>query len=471
MGAIRSTAVVMLILISAAASAAECVTGVRVLSTSASVPNLVAGPAAWSGSVLAVAKTQENAFGHAWVGIYGEGLEPLAADRFLVSDARSLSALEWSGTEFGLFYRTITQGLNLQRLTMQGTPIGAPVAITPGRPVFAGDVIEARWSSVHDAYVVAHFVSQSSARGLYITTVEEDGTQRSDRPVFVTVQQQSPLALDITDSGAVGLFFITVNDLLGLALVRGSTDTPVVRELGSGGAGELVVAARGEEFIVVRTALSGDRIVIRWLTVDTAHQVTKSDALLVAGSGDDAHPQALVVTDDEIALSYVDSPIRTESLDDTFRLRRFTITGALIGDTAFAPTDVGALRALSSYPFVWTGQSYISAAVRASSDRLNSYLIRYCPLRVEILAPRRVLVGETVTFTPSPSGGVPGYSYEWSFSHEARVERGTVTTVERTFTETGTYIATLVAIDANGIRTTTTFTFEVVKPRRRAVRG
>jgi hypothetical protein len=253
--------------------------------------------------------------------------------------------------------------------------------------------------------------------------------------------------------------------------MRGSDDTPVVREVASGGSGGLVADARGEQFVIVKTALVSGETEIRWLVVDTAHQIAKFEALLVQGSGDDALPQALVATDSELALSYIDSPIRTTTLDDTFRLRRFTIGGTLIGDTPFAPTDLSAVRAVTAFPFVWTGRSYIAAPVRESSDRINSHLIRYCPLRASILAPRRVLVRETVTFTPGPDGGIPPYAYEWSFSNSAFVERGPgVGSVQRTFTQPGTYTATLVTIDGNGVRTTTTFTFDVVYPRRRAAR-
>lgn len=470
MGAIRATAVAVLMLFSTVFAAAECVTGTRLLSTSASVPNLVAGPIAWSGNVLAVAKTEEGVPGNAWVGIYGEGMETIEPDRFLVSDARTLYALTWTGSEFGLFYRSFSQSLHLQRMTMLGSPIGAPVVITPGRPVFAGDKVEVRWSPVHDAYVVVRFVSQGNARGLHITMIERDGSQRSDRPVFVAPAQSSPVALAVTDAGFIGVVFSTANDLISMAIVSGSSDTPVVRELTAGGSAEIAVAARNEQFVIVRTALSNEgREVLRWLIADPSHQIVKGDTLLFGTSDADVHPRVLVVTEDELALSYVHSPIPIETLDDTFRLRRISFTGALIGDTAFAPTDLSAARAVTSFPFVWTGTSYVAAPVRASLDRVNSHLVRYCPLRAQILGPRVVLAGDTATFSPAADGGVPGYTYQWKFSHQARVESGVVT-VERTFTETGTYTATLTVTDNTGVVTTTTFTFEVVKPRRRGVR-
>jgi hypothetical protein len=471
MGAIRRAAAVgLLILLSVAVSAQDCVTGVRVLSSSTDVPNLIAGPSDWSGIVLGVAKTQENVIGPAWVAIYGPNMETVIGDRQVASDARELFAMVWTGTEFGLFYRTTGQTLKLQRLTMLGDPIGAAITITPGRPFFAGDELEVVWSPFHDAYVIAHAVGQGSARGLYITVVDENGTQRSDRPVQVLLAERSPIAIDVTDAGVIGVVFITNNNLLALGIMRSVTDTPEVREFGSGGAGELVAAARGERFVIARTATAVDRTVIRWLIVDTSHQVVKGETELVEGSGEDVHPQALLINGDELALSYIDSPVRADTLDDTFRLRRFTITGAVLGDTAFAAGDVSAVRAVSPFPFVWTGEAYMSPGVRRAQNRVTSYLLRYCRLAAQIVAPSRVLVGETVTFTPVASGGVGPYTYEWSFSNSARVQGGEVS-VQRTFEQSGTITATLVVTDATGVKTTSTFTFDVVRPRRRAVRN
>jgi hypothetical protein len=467
MGAIRAVAAVLVILISAAASAADCVTDVRVLSTRASVPNLVNGPSVWTGTGLAVAKSQDGAIGPVWVAVYGDGMETLAGDRQVAGDARELISLVWTGVELGLFYRTTNSGFHLQRLSPMGVPIGSPVAITPSRPVFKGDRIQVVWSPFHDAYVVARYVTQSSLRGLYITMLEENGAQRSDRPILVTPASVSPLAMAVTPGGVIGAFFHTTNSTLALARMTGSTDTPEVWEVGAGG-GALLVAAREERWVIVRTASDGGRLVIRWLIVNTAHQVVKSDSLLVERSGD-ALPQALVITPDELALSYVDSLLPAETLDDSFRLRRFSIAGTLIGDTPFAPTDLSALRSVTPHPFAWTGNAYLAATVRESTERLTSYLLRYCPLRVEILAPKKVLVGEIVTFVPEPTGGVPGYSYVWTFSHQAAPEKVTMSP-QRTYTTPGTYSTTVTVTDNTGVSTTDTVTFEVGYPRRRAVR-
>lgn len=470
MGAIRAAAAVILIGIGVVASAAECVTGTRVLSAKTSVPNLVAGPIAWSGSVLAIAKTQEGAVGAAWIAVYNDDLGTIAGDRLLVNDARALYALEWSGTEFGLFYRTTTQSLAMQRVSMLGEPIGGPIAISPGRPAFTGDQVEVRWSDLHQAYVVAHIVTQGISRGVYLTFLQRNGTQMSDRPLFVAAAETSPLALAVTPGGVVGTFLIASSGSVVLGVTTGVNDSPVTRAVVPMTSGEIQAVAYREEFVLVRTALFQGETVIRWLAVSPTHDITTFDAPLLSGN-QDATPQALIVGGDgELALSYIDSYVSGGTLDDTFRLHRFSRSGALISDTPFAPTDVAASVAVSPYPFVWAGGTYLSAAVRDTPDRLTSYLLEYCPLRVEILAPSTVLVGQAVTFSPSTIGGVPGYSYVWKFSNSARTEAGVITT-ERTFESAGTYTATLVATDATGVSKTATFTFKVVYPRRRGVRG
>lgn len=473
MGAFRATAAAVLMFIAAAVSAADCSTGVRLVSSRASSPNLVNGPMAWSGSVLAVAKTQEGAPGAAWISFYNENLENIAADRRIATNAREIHGFVWTGTEFALLYRTDAPSLLLQRLTMLGDPIGAPIAVTPGRTVYSSDEIDIVWSGALDAYVVGRVVSQGSDKGLWITVLEENGTQRSDRLVPVLVSPQSQLQITVTNSGIIGAFFVNLNNNLVFARLRetGPADARVISNVAGT---NLTVTAHQEQFVVTRAVEGVDSTDIRWLVVDSSHQIVRADAVLVEATGDSALPLALVSNGTELALSYVDSPEDTGTLDDVYRLRRFTINGTLISDTRFS-TDISVGRAVTDWPFVWTGSSYIAAPVRASTDRLNSYLTKYCPLRVDIVGPRTVTVGSTVTFAPAASGGVAPYEYVWSFSNENRTDRGE--TMVRTYTQKGTYVATVTVIDDTGATSTSTLTFEVVdavpppKPRRRGVRS
>jgi hypothetical protein len=197
MGAIRTTAAAVLMLIGWAASAADCVTGVRLLSTRASVPNLVAGPSAWSGGVLAVAKSEEGNPRAIWVGIYSDGLETLLADRRVAtdaSDASSIIALLWNGSDFGLFYRTDTV-IRLQRLTTTGEPIGAAVAVNPTRKPRLGDDIEVVWSDALDGWVVARHIGSGTQRGIWVTILEQDGVERFDLEIPAAPPADPQLAL------------------------------------------------------------------------------------------------------------------------------------------------------------------------------------------------------------------------------------------------------------------------------------
>src|ERR1044071_7303631 len=108
MAAIRATAAALMMFLAAAAAAQDCVSDARVIGTRGAVPELVAGPSAWNGTALAVAKTDENAPNAVWVALYSEALEPLVGDRLVVNDAASgdIVAFLWNGFEFNLWYRS-----------------------------------------------------------------------------------------------------------------------------------------------------------------------------------------------------------------------------------------------------------------------------------------------------------------------------------------------------------------------------
>lgn len=470
MGAIRTAAACVLVLIAGAASAADCVTGVRTLSTRGSVPNLVAGPSSWNGTGLAVAKTEEGVPGAVWVGIYDDAMQTLVDDRVVTLDARQIVALLWNGFEHGLFYTTTGDALFLQRLSAAGDPIGDRVRITPGKTVYSGDDIDVVWSSALNAYAVGRIITQGQFRGAWLTLVERNGAERSDRSAGVTPSVQPVLDLAVTQSGVVGMFF---NNTVGsLVFARAAAAGPIETRTMSSGSPFIQAEAHDNLFVVVRGAEfdNGTKSEIRWFVVDTSQQIVRADARLVAPSGEDAWPLALISTGEELALAYIDAPRRTQLLDRNYRLRRFRIDGTTISDTFFAAANVAFSRAQSPYPFAWTGSSYLASAVHAAPDRMNSYLLRYCPLRAEIVSPTRIVrVNTNVTFHAIATGGVPGYQYSWIFpSDEVAPKR--VQTFERSFPRTGTYTVILEVTDFSGATTRETITIEVVRPKVRAVR-
>lgn len=476
MGAIRTTAAAVLMLIGSAASAADCVTAVRLISTRASIPNLVAGPAAWSGSVLAVAKSEEAHPNAIWVGIYSDGLDTLIADRRITteaSDSTSIIALLWSGEEFGLFYRT-DERIVLQRLTSLGEPIGEPVAVNPNRRPRLGDDIKIVWSDALDGYVVARHIGSGTSRGIWVTILEEDGTQRYDREIPAAPPADPQLALAVSDTGVIGLFHLTTDDdtaLLFTRLIPGQF--PETHSVATAGT-HVQVTTSGDLFVVARLVGEGPTAAIRWFIIDSNDHIVRPDGVLVANNGGELIPLALTEQDGELALTYA-IPAPGAVVSD-MHLFRFTLAGALISNTAFAGGDLTASRAMSTYAPVWTGMSYITAAVRDSGARLDSYLVRYCPLRAEIEAPRVVLIDQPVTFTANVGGGVPDYKYEWSVTRDPGGSNSG-TSIQRSFNRTGTRTVTLTVTDKNGAQVTTTFAVEVVEqievpkiPKRRAVR-
>lgn len=476
MGAIRTTAAAVLMLIGWTVSAADCLTGLRLISTRASVPNLVAGPSAWSGTVLAVAKSEEGDPRAIWVGIYNDGLETLIADRRIVTDAadaNSIIALLWDGSEFGLFYRT-DASIQLQRLTMSGDPIGAPVAVNPTRRPRLGDDIEVVWSDALDGWVVARHIGSGASRGIWVTILNQDGSERFDLEIPAAPPADPQLALAVSDTGVIGLFHLTTDDesaLLFTRLIPGQF--PETQPVATAGTNVHVTTA-GDLFVVARLVGEGPTAQIRWFIVDTSNHIVRPDGVLVAGNGGELIPFALINTGEELALTYAIPP--AGAIVSDFHLHRFTLAGALISDTPFAGDDLTAGRAISSYPPVWTGTSYITAAVRATGSRVDSYLVRYCPLHAAIEAPRVVLTGQPVTFNAVASGGVPEYDYEWAITRDPGGSTNGAS-VQRTFTLTGSRTVTLTVTDENGAKVTTTFAVEVVDhieppkpPKRRAVR-
>ena len=201
---------------------------------------------------------------------------------------------------------------------------------------------------------------------------------------------------------------------------------------------------------------------VHWLIVDTSHQVLRPDELLFEGIGDDVWPVALVATEDELALAYIDRERPRRAADKEYRLRRFNIDGTTITDSFFAASDLGAAtRSESIYDFVWTGASYLQASFRRTPDRLNSHLLRFCPLRASVITD--VVFGrpgQPIVFTAVPEGGTPGYSYEWTFGDPTRIFRSQ--SVARTYEEAGTYTATLTVTDSAGSKFTTTHTVNVI---------
>jgi len=480
MGAIRATAAAVLTLIVAGAAAADCVTDVRLISTRSSVPNLVAGPVAWSGNVLAVAKTEETNPKALWLGVYDETLNPLFPDRPITTEASSndgIIALLWNGSELGLFYRT-TDVIRLQRLTAFGEPIGTPIPVNPGRPPRIGDDIEVVWSAALEAWVVARHIGTGPDRGIWATVVETDGAHTLDELIPTSPPGNPHLALVVNETGVIGLFHLTTDDNVLLFTTVNTGRFPTTRTISSAGT-DVQAAAVGDLFVVARQVGLAPNAEIRWFVADSNRQIVRPDEMLVDGLDGLPEPIGLVEADaGELGLTYTLPVPGQPTATPELRLHRFTIDGDTISDTQFAGADPTATRAIPAFPLIWTRTSFVTTAVRETSSRLDSYLERYCPLRVEIVAPRVHLVGQPVDFSAIVDGGVPAYAYAWTVSRDPGGSKSGAT-IARTFNVTGSRVVTLVVTDDDGASVTSTFTIEIVdeivippppKTKRRAIR-
>ena len=453
MAAIRATAAAFLIFLAAASTAQECDSSVRVIGTAGSVPELAAGPSAWNGTLLAVVKTEPAAPNTLWLALYSETLELLIGDRVIVTDASpgGIISLLWNGSEFNLFYRSITERIHLQRLTAFGERIGGPVVINPDRRARLGDDFAAVWSPALNATVVAQHISSGVSRGIYVSLVERTGERRSDQRLVAVAENTSELDVAVTASGVIGVFFVGEDDgRIWLATITPGGFIPHVASTGIAST-DFVVAAHGELFVVARVLGEGTDAKIRWFVINTAHQIVRADALLIDSVPEvTLRPLSLISNGEELALTYEG--------ESGLRLRRFSITGTRISDALFATQNFAASGAISEFPPVWTGTSYVLSPLRELS--LTSYLVRYCPLRVQITAPDVVPVNEPVLLIGTASGGHEPLEFEWTISRDPGGSRRQEA-ILRTFATTGPRTLTLTVTDADGNTATATKTIEV----------
>jgi hypothetical protein len=479
MGVIRATTAAVLLLAVAAVAAAECVTDARRISTRSANPNLIAGPSAWSGFGLAVAKTEEGEPDAIWIAIYDEMLQTLVPDTRVVNDAGDRDALidlVWNGFEYGLFYRT-DEAIHLQRLSISGQPLGAPLLIDPTRLPRIREDNDVVWSEALNAWVLLRHVTAGPLvrRGLWVLVVERNGSLRHAQLIGSSADSTPYLQVDVTDSGVVGVFNISADDheLHFTPYVPGQSQFPQTKPIASSGT-QIQATAFGDSFVVTRLQ-DGD---IHWMVLNSNGTVLREDEVLIEAEPDTVIllPHGLAAGDGELAFTYGHTST-TNELD--FRLQRFTIDGTVLSDTLFAASETRARFASSEYPAVWNGTSWLIATTRDSNTNGDSWIERYCPLTVQIVAPDEVRLGEPTTFTSAVSGGAPGYEYRWSFTRDPGGASRTAN-VQRTYSRLGPAVATLTITDSSGETETVEFQFTVtdedepepepVKTRRRAVR-
>lgn len=463
---VRATAAAVVLLIITAASAhGQCVSSVERISGRGTNPRFLAGPTAWNGSILAVAGTELDRVDFA-VRLYDEFGNLLAPNEKIVSSGEGLLDVLWTGNEFGVFSK-VENFLALTRLGTDGKVLDPRVIQIIKVPLFGDDSADFAWSPQFRQYVIAHTVTTDGARQIRLTWLRPDGTFVREE-TFGDPASDSFVRLAVASGGTIGVFYEDRKS--GYVMYVAVTDViHEPRRVWSPGQ-DMLVTTRGNQFVMVRPALlSNGSTVARWQIVDTSAEVVRQDSRLVLGTGGDIEPVSLVAAaPGEYALSYLEWLEGLGNGTPIYRLARFGLDEERIADTYFAAAaGTRRRRERTDFDFEWTGSAYISLASLENDDDDDTFFVRMCPMRASISAPRFARRNQSVTFTASAEGGIPQYTYSWTWDgfHTAQGP-----TLETTFTTLGDHRITLTATDATGTSTIETFDVTIGEARQRAVR-
>jgi len=461
----------------ASPAAAQCVSTLVPVSQPVVFPNRAAGPIAWTGSLLGMAKQDADPSTNAiWSAVYDANLNQVRADNLVASaTATGPRLLLWNGTDLAVFYQTPGFQITFQRFDVNGNAIGGPIAVAPAHAQAPGEELDAAWDPTRKAYIVLHSITTGFERGVWLTVVAADGTQKSDEAITFFIADPVFPRVAVTAAGNIGIIFSrAVNggqqELAFAVVAPGTPPTSIATIRASGSFPRL--ATDGKFFFVVYTQPVTGGSVLRSVKYDTAGRVVTADAqLLSAGQDVVAFSVIANATLSEWGLLYVSYPVGivNASAGET-RLRRIPFSGSTQIDGPFSVD--GTKRNLAPQSeLTWNGDAYVASIGRVLSraEGTESYLARLCPLRVTAAAKPAVSDPNVpITLTANPTGGTPPYSFTWHFGDVSADQSGQ--SVTHTYTQVGTYTATVTTTDLNGSITTTTVTITILNLRHRAAR-
>jgi hypothetical protein len=482
---VRAVLGAVLILSSLSGQAAQCVSLEKLVSQRGTFPNHASAAIAWSGTTLGVAKNDHEPIfdrNEIWFALYSGDLTQLSTDvRIADASRRGVMHLIWTGREFGLFYQRTDLQLMLARIGANGAPLSAPTPVATQHSNYGGDEYDIIWEPTRNAYAVIRTISQGTERGLWAIFIEENGAFRQEQMLDFFIASPTVPRVAVTTTGTIGVSFVhSATKAIYVTRIEPNGRSFGNRVLSSGAAPR--IASDGEGFVVVAARPSADLATseIWWVRLDGNARVVVPEEFFFAGRGVDVLPVNIIWNDDrdEYALGFLDSRLGFTRFPGEYRLYRFEGNGDLISQTLFSP-ELLRNTYTTDYPFVWTGEAYITTTERfiARAEGSDSYLIRHCPLTANIVVPSEVTILTTTTLTADVSGGSGPFTYQWTFGDNTRPSTTAVT--QHRYEKLGTFTVTLVVTDAAGARSVTTKTVRVVEPapppppvipRRRAVR-
>jgi hypothetical protein len=467
---LRATAAAVVLLFVGVASIAvpvqgQCVSSVQLLSARGTTPRFLAGPTAWNGSILAVAGPELDREEFQVV-LYDEHGNRLAPNEKIRSSGADLLDVLWNGSEFGIFSINEDGFLALSRVTTAGKIIDPRVVVVDHVPLQNDDTADVAWSSQLGQYVVAWTRTDVGQRTIHVTWLKRDGTVTREATIDDS-RIDSFVRVAIVASGTIGVFY--EDDATGdvrLVAINGDTIRKSVTAWSHGD--DITLTTRDNDFVMVRPVTAGGQTVARWQIIDTSGQIVRRDSRLFIGTGADVEPVSLLAMPDEYALAYLEWPEGRGVGDPYYRLARFGLDEERISDTYFAAAlGTRRRRERTDFDFDWTGSAYVSLASNENGDDDDTFLVRYCPLQATVSGPHFAHAGQPVTLTASAEGGVPDYTYSWTWDDFGAAQGNTL---HLSFPTIGDHRVTLTVKDGAGTTTTESFAFSILAPKRRSVR-
>jgi hypothetical protein len=469
----RLAAALLLGVVAAMPASAQCVSALRLVAQVNEFPNRplaqIASTPFGSYGVLRV-EPQTRSF-PVYFALFDHELNPTTAD-LLVADntLNGPLALVWTGSEFGVFYQSLSYQLYLQRIDAGGHLLGSAIAILPNRTQVNEMEYDIAWNPAIAAYAILHTIPTGLDRALYLTTVQANGTVLADHPISYLLSTPTSPRIAITTNGLMGVLW-RHDDAPFFALYKPTFELANPQPVAAAGS-RPVLASNGTSFVTVFVAPGSGLSELHWVPI-SATGIPGTEKKLATATAFDIAPNALLWngTFGEYGLVYVDAPNGLGMFPTDTRLRRLTTIGATIGDTEYSP-DLARITYMVRYPVIFDGGAYMGGIDRFVSDAQGSeaYFVRHCPLHLTLAADQGATVYQntTVTFRVATSGGFGGMTWFWDFG-DLFVTSGAAVMTHR-YERAGTYTVTVTGKDAQGTVQIATFSIVVTKPKPRIAR-
>src|SRR5581483_3080530 len=457
-----------------AAHGADCTDDYQETSNQGAFPNRPAGAVAWNGSVVGVARRNDNVplvFTR-----FDQNLKQLgdttATSSVVSHDLKLLSG----GGEFAVVFFAPSGALMFQEINGSGVRVGPEIQVGPSHPIYANQQFDAAYNPQLARWEIVYSIPFSADAGLWVTSIPlQSGPAGAvlDRRIEFFIADPPVPRIAVASNGVIGVswYRIIANQPTLYLSIFDSQYSELRTNLLTTNAQMPMLTGGASAIALLYQAASGGNTELRWVRADTSG-ISGADARIVAGSGIDVVPVGMIwnATLNEWAIAYLDVPLGVSVFPGDYRLRRLTSGGALISDALFTP-DLFRSNVGGRYAPAWAGSADIGSIERASTDQSGSlsYVVKHCPLTaaMTVYAPTP-LPFQQFTFTGNVGGGMMPYTYAWDFGDRSSAQ-GQV--ASHSYLLTGTYTVTLTVTDALGDKSVNSTNVVVTdKVRRRSVK-